>query len=166
MEVATVDWIIIGLVALSALISLVRGFVKEAMSLVIWMVAFAVAVNFKQPAATLLVNMIDQPSIRQLVAFGGLFVGTLLLGSMVNFLLGKLVSSTGLSGTDRMLGLVFGVFRGLLIVLAVVVILPSALPVDEDPWWQASALIPVFQSFEVWGRETAAAIKDLLLGWV
>ena len=50
--------------------------------------------------------------------------------------------------------------------LALVVILPSALPVDEDPWWQASALIPVFQSFEVWGRETAAAIKDLLLGWV
>ena len=103
MDVATVDWIIIGLIAFSALISLVRGFVKEAMSLVIWMLAFAVAVNFKQPAAELLTNMINQPSIRQLVAFGGLFVGTLLLGSMVNFLLGKLVSSTGLSGTDRML---------------------------------------------------------------
>jgi membrane protein required for colicin V production len=166
MDVATIDWIIIGLIAFSALISLVRGFVKEAMSLVIWMLAFAVAVNFKQPAAELLTNMINQPSIRQLVAFGALFVGTLLLGSMVNFLLGKLVSSTGLSGTDRMLGLIFGVFRGLLIVLALVVILPSALPVDEDPWWQASARIPVFQSFEVWGRETAAAIKDLLLGWV
>ena len=107
MEVATVDWIIIALIALSALISLIRGFVKEAMSLVIWMVAFAVAVNFKESVAELLINMIDQPSIRQLVAFGGLFVGTLLLGSMVNFLLGKLVSSTGLSGTDRMLGLVF-----------------------------------------------------------
>jgi membrane protein required for colicin V production len=166
MEVATIDWIIIALIALSALISLIRGFVKEAMSLVIWMVAFAVAVNFKESAAELLINMIDQPSIRQLAAFGGLFVGTLLLGSMVNFLLGKLVSSTGLSGTDRMLGLVFGVFRGLLIVLALVVILPSSLPVDKDPWWQASALIPVFQSFELWGRETAAAIKDLLLGWV
>jgi membrane protein required for colicin V production len=166
MEVATIDWIIIALIALSALISLIRGFVKEAMSLVIWMVAFAVAVNFKESAAELLINMIDQPSIRQLAAFGGLFVGTLLLGSMVNFLLGKLVSSTGLSGTDRMLGLVFGVFRGLLIVLALVVILPSALPVDKDPWWQASALIPVFQSFELCGRETAAAIKDLLLGWV
>ena len=166
MEVATVDWIIIALIALSALISLIRGFVKEAMSLVIWMVAFAVAVNFKESAAELLINMIDQPSIRQLAAFGGLFVGTLLLGSMVNFLLGKLVSSTGLSGTDRMLGLVFGVFRGLLIVLALVVILPSALPVDKDPWWQASALIPVFQSFEAWGREAAAAIKNLLLGWV
>ena len=166
MDLATVDWIIIGLVAFSALISLIRGFVKEAMSLVIWMLAFTVAVNFKQPAAELLTNMINQPSIRQLVAFGALFVGTLLLGSMVNFLLGKLVSSTGLSGTDRMLGLVFGAFRGLLIVLALVVILPSALPVDQDPWWQASALIPVFQSFEAWGREAAAAIKDLLLGWV
>ena len=82
MEVATVDWIIIGLVGLSALISLVRGFVKEAMSLVIWMVAFAVAVNFKQPASALLVNMIDQPSIRRFVCrdltawqYGQFFIG-------------------------------------------------------------------------------------------
>jgi len=163
---AHVDWIILAVVTLSALISLVRGFVKEAMSLVIWVVAFAVAMQFKELAAGLLVNMIEQASIRQLVAWGGLFVGTLLLGSMVNFLLGKLVSSTGLSGTDRMLGLVFGVFRGLLIVLALVIVLPSALPVDQDPWWQASKLIPIFQGFETWGREAAAALSHFLLGWV
>ena len=166
MELATIDLIIVGVVLLSGLISLVRGFVKEAMSLVIWVVAFAVAMNFKEPAAALLVNVIEQPSIRQLVAWGALFVATLLLGSMVNYLLGKLVSSTGLSGTDRMLGLVFGVFRGLLIVLALVIVLPSALPVDQDPWWQSSALIPIFQGFEAWGKEAATAISDLLLGWV
>ena len=166
MELATIDLIIVGVVLLSGLISLVRGFVKEAMSLVIWVVAFAVAMNFKEPAAALLVNVIEQPSIRQLVAWGALFVATLLLGSMVNYLLGKLVSSTGLSGTDRMLGLVFGVFRGLLIVLALVIVLPSALPVDQDPWWQSSSFIPIFQGFEAWGKEAATAISDLLLGWV
>ena len=84
MELATIDLIIVGVVLLSGLISLVRGFVKEAMSLVIWVVAFAVAMNFKEPAAALLVNVIEQPSIRQLVAWGALFVATLLLGSMVN----------------------------------------------------------------------------------
>ena len=165
-EVAAVDWGIMAILAISALISLVRGFVKEAMSLVIWLVAFAVAMNFKEPAAELLVNFISLASLRQLAAWGMLFVGTLLLGGMVNFLLGKLVSSTGLSGTDRMLGLIFGVFRGLLIVLALVIILPKALPVEQDPWWQASALIPVFQSFADWGVETAAAVKDFIMGWV
>ena len=163
---AHIDWIILSVITLSGLISLVRGFVKEAMSLVIWIVAFAVAMQFKELAAGLLINMIEQPSIRQLVAWGGLFVATLLLGSVVNFLLSKLVSSTGLSGTDRMLGLVFGVFRGLLIVLALVIVLPGALPVDQDAWWQTSKLIPIFQGFEAWGRETAAAVSDFLLGGV
>ena len=166
MDIATVDWVIFGILVISALISLVRGFIKEAMSLVIWIAAFAVAMNFKEPVSELLVNFISLASLRQLAAWGLLFIGTLLLDSMVNYLLGKLVSSTGLSGTDRMLGLIFGVFRGLLIVLALVIILPKALPVDQDSWWQASALIPVFQSFADWGTETAAAVKDFIMGWV
>jgi membrane protein required for colicin V production len=166
MDIATADWGIVGIISISGLISLVRGFVKEAMSLVIWIAAFAVAMNFKEPAADFLVNFIALASIRQLAAWGSLFVGTLLLGAMVNFLLGKLVSSTGLSGTDRTLGLVFGVFRGLLIVLALVIILPQAVPVDQDPWWLASSLIPLFQGFEAWGREVATAVTDFITGWI
>jgi membrane protein required for colicin V production len=166
MDFATADLVILAIVAISGLISLVRGFVKEAMSLVIWIAAFIVAMNFKEPVSEMLVNFIELASFRQLAAWGGLFVGTLLLGAVVNFLLGKLVSSTGLSGTDRTLGLVFGVFRGLLIVLALVVILPKAVPVDQDPWWNASALIPLFQGFETWGREAAAGVKDFLTSWI
>jgi len=166
MDIATADWGIVGIISISGLISLVRGFVKEAMSLVIWIAAFALAMNFKEPAADLLVNFIALASIRQLASWGGLFVGILLLGTIVNFLLGKLVSSTGLSGTDRTLGLVFGVFRGLLIVLALVIILPQAVPVDQDLWWLASSLIPLFQGFEAWGREAATAVTDFITGWI
>ena len=166
MDIAIVDWGIVGVISISGLISLVRGFVKEAMSLVIWIAAFVVAMSFKEPVADLLVNFIALASIRQLAAWGGLFVGTLLLGAVVNFLLGKLVSSTGLSGTDRTLGLVFGVFRGLLIVLALVIALPQAVPVDKDPWWLASSLIPLFQGFEAWGREAATAVIHFITGWV
>jgi membrane protein required for colicin V production len=166
MDIATVDIGIVCIVAISGLISLVRGFVKEAMSLLIWVAAFVVAMTFKEPAVELLVNFIDLASMRQLAAWAGLFVGTLLLGSVANFLLGKLVSSTGLSGTDRTLGLVFGVFRGLLVVLAIVIILPQAVPVDEDPWWRASSLIPLFQGFEAWGGEAATAVKDYLTSWM
>ena len=166
MEIAVVDIGIAVIIAISGLISLVRGFVKEAMSLVIWLLAYVVAMTFSEQLSALLINMIELASLRQLVAWGGLFVGTLLLGAIINYLLGKLVSSTGLGGTDRTLGLVFGVFRGLLIVLAIVVMLPLAIPVDQDLWWQESTLIPIFQSFEDWGRNAVAEIKYLLTGWI
>lgn len=166
MELASVDWIILAVVALSALVSVIRGFIKEAMSLVIWVLAFIVAMNFKGQVADLLINVIELPSIRQAVAWIALFAGILLAGGMVNYVLGKLVSSTGLSGTDRLLGLVFGMARGLVIVLALVVLLPQILPVDQDYWWQESAFIPKFQEFETWGRETASAVKSFLLSWI
>ena len=166
MDIATIDIAIVFIVAASGVISMIRGFVKEAMALVIWLSAFVVAMSFKEVVAELLANVIVLASIRQLAAWGILFVGTLLIGAMVNFLLGKLVSSTGLSGTDRTLGLVFGVFRGLLVVLALVIIVPKALPVDQDSWWTASSLIPLFQSFEEVGREAAAAFSDFIMGWV
>jgi membrane protein required for colicin V production len=166
MDIATIDIAIVFIVAASGVISMIRGFVKEAMALVIWLSAFVVAMSFKEVVAELLANVIVLASIRQLAAWGILFVGTLLIGAMVNFLLGKLVSSTGLSGTDRTLGLVFGVFRGLLVVLALVIIVPKALPVDQDSWWTASSLIPLFQSFEEVGREAAAAFSDFIMGWI
>jgi membrane protein required for colicin V production len=166
MDIAVADTGIVVIVAISSFISLIRGFVKEAMSLVIWVAAFVIAMTFSEAASELLINFIELASLRQLAAWGGLFVGTLLVGAMVNFLLGKLVSSTGLGGTDRTLGFVFGVFRGLLVVLALVIALPKAIPVEQDPWWQESTLIPVFQSFEGWGREAATDIKNLLTGWI
>ena len=166
MGVGAVDIAIVVIIAVSGCISLIRGFVKEAMSLVIWLTAFVVAMTFKELVAEVLVNVISLASMRQLAAWLILFVGTLLIGAMVNFLLGKLVSSTGLSGTDRTLGLVFGVFRGALIVLALVVLLPEVLPVDQDLWWTSSKLIPVFMSFKDLGIEAAMAVKDFIIGWI
>lgn len=166
LDFAAADWGISGIVVVSALISLIRGFIKEAMSLAIWVIAFIIAMNFKEEAAELLVNLVDLPSLRQAAAWILLFVGSLLIGGLVNYLLGKLVQTTGLSGADRLLGLIFGAARGLLIVLALVVMLPQLVPVDQDPWWQNSRLIPEFLRFETWGRETANQVKNYVLGWI
>ncbi|MEY4589137.1 MAG: hypothetical protein RL497_1213 [Pseudomonadota bacterium] len=143
-----VDWVILGIFGLSSLIGLVRGLVKEAMSLVVWALALFVASHFKVQMAILLEPYIQTPSLREMAAFGGLFVGTLFTGALVNFVLGQIVKMTGLGGTDRILGAVFGAGRGFLVVMAIIIFLPPVIPIDKDNWWHQSILIPEFQAFE------------------
>jgi membrane protein required for colicin V production len=156
------DWAIIAVLGLSALISVVRGFVKEIVSLLIWLAAAVIASIFHDQLASLMSDLIDTPSLRMLAAWIVLFVAVLLVGSILNYLLGKLVKATGLSGTDRLLGLVFGAIRGLIIVMVILIILPKILPVMEDQWWLESTLIPYFMHYEDWARETGTAVLDFL----
>ncbi len=166
MILSTVDYAILIVLAMSAAISLVRGFAKEALSLILWVVAFAVTMTFNQQCAVYLIDVVDLPSMRLAVASVGLFVATLIGGSIVNYLIGTLVMITGLGGLDRLLGLVFGMARGALLVLALVIVVPTVIPIDRDQWWTASVLIPYFLQFEVWGIETLAWIKAILMGWI
>lgn len=156
------DWAIIAVLGVSALISVVRGFVKEVVSLLIWLTAAVVASIFHDQLATVMADLIDTPSLRMLAAWVILFVAVLVVGGILNFLLGKLVQATGLSGTDRLLGLLFGVVRGLIILMVVLIILPKVLPVTQDQWWIESTLIPYFMQYEDWARETGTAVLDFL----
>ena len=156
------DWAIIAVLGVSALISVVRGFVKEVVSLLIWLTAAIVASIFHDQLATVMADLIDTSSLRMLAAWIILFIAVLLVGSILNYLLGKLVQATGLSGTDRLLGLLFGIARGLIILMVILTILPKMLPVMEDPWWLESTLIPYFMQYEDWARETGTAVLDFL----
>ncbi|PCJ92003.1 MAG: colicin V production CvpA [Porticoccaceae bacterium] len=156
------DWAIIAVLGVSALISVVRGFVKEVVSLLIWLTAAIVASIFHDQLATVMADLIDTSSLRMLAAWIILFIAVLLVGSILNYLLGKLVQATGLSGTDRLLGLLFGTARGLIILMVILTILPKMLPVMEDPWWLESTLIPYFMQYEDWARETGTAVLDFL----
>ena len=156
MSFTPVDWAIIAIVVISALISLKRGFVKEALSLLTWIIAGAVAWMFGGSLAQYLVNYIETPSARVIAGCTILFIATLLVGAMVNFLIGELIRVTGLSGTDRFLGMVFGAARGGLLVVVAVGLL-SLGPVQQDQWWQQSRLLPQFVMVADWS-------KNLILG--
>ena len=138
-----IDVAILGILTISALISLVRGFVKEALSLVGWVLAFWLALTFTEVVASGLESQISVPSIRKAVAFMTLFVATLLVTSVVIYLVDILVQKTGISGTDRMLGIFFGISRGAIIV-CILVLLASMTPLPQDPWWTQSKLLPYF----------------------
>ena len=146
-----VDALILGILVISSLISLSRGFIKEALSLVTWVVAGIVAWMFGGSLAHHFEAYLDTPSVRVIAACAILFIVTLLIGALVNFLLAQLVRATGLTGTDRLLGMVFGGARGLLLVVIIVGLLSLA-PVQNDSWWQQSTLIPHFLLIADWSK--------------
>ena len=95
-----IDFVILGIIAISTLVSLIRGFVKEAVSLAVWVAAFFIASQFYQDLAVYFTQIQDQ-MLRNAAAIAALFVVTLILGAIINYILSKLVQTTGLSGTDR-----------------------------------------------------------------
>ena len=139
-----IDYVIFGLIGLSAIIGLFRGFVREALSLVTWGVAIWVALTFTPLASSYLEPYLDTPSLRQIAAFAGLFIATLIVGAIINSLICLLVRKSGIGGTDRFLGLLFGIVRGALVV-AILVLLAGLTPLPEDPWWQESKAMPYFE---------------------
>lgn len=149
---AWIDIAIIALIVLSALLSLFRGFVKEALALASWLIALWVAMIFYEDLAAILAQWIAEPSIQNIAAFSLIFIGILLVGALVNYLASKLVVKTGLAMTDRMLGVVFGLARGAVIV-AIMVLFAGLTPMPQDSWWQSSQLIGYFQDFALWMRE-------------
>jgi len=151
MAFAWIDVVILALIALSAILSLFRGFVREAVALVTWLVALWVAMAFYEDLAAILSQWISLPSAQRITAFAVLFICVLLLGAIVNFLASKLVNKTGLTGTDKLLGIVFGVARGGVIV-AILVLLAGLTPLPQDPWWQDSQLLGYFQELAMWMR--------------
>jgi membrane protein required for colicin V production len=138
------DYVVLAIILVSALISIGRGFIREVMSLLGWMAALWVSISFSPSLADLFAG-VSVPSMRRLLAFLTLFIATLLLAAGINYLIAKLIVSSGLSSTDRALGIVFGIVRGVAIV-TLLVLLTGLTPLPNDPWWEASLLLQHFQA--------------------
>lgn len=147
---AVIDWLIMAILLVSTLISIKRGFVKEALSLATWVAAVVVSRLFASQVSSLLVGTIDMPSMRLGAAYALLFAGTLIVGALLNNLIGEVVKMTGLGGTDKFFGMFFGFARGSVVILVITVGLYYLAPVEEDSWWKDSMLIPYVVSAIEW----------------
>lgn len=134
------DFAILGVIALSAVIGFFRGFLRETIGLVTWALAFYCAFISAETTAVWFRDWIDSSSIRIGAGFAVVFIGVLIIGAIVNYVIGRLVSKTGFAGTDRTLGGVFGVMRGTAI-LVLLVLLAGMTPLPDDAWWQKSTFI-------------------------
>ncbi len=157
------DFVILGTIAVSMALSLMRGFTIEALSLVSWVAAFIIARLFSLPLAVLLTDYIDPPSARQPVAFIVLFILTLIVGALIKHLVKELVKATGLSGTDRALGSIFGALRGALLVVVALSVLARTTQMPADPWWQKSFLIPHFLLVETWTADMGKMVWNKIM---
>jgi membrane protein required for colicin V production len=144
-----VDYTILGIILLSVIISLFRGLIREVMALVVWVAAFAVAFMFTDDVEGLLSTAVDVPSARLAISFGLLFLVTLIIGGLLNYVLGQLIEKTGLTGTDRFFGIFFGLARAG-VLLTAIVMLAGLTPAPQDSWWQQSKLLPVFESLALY----------------
>ena len=156
------DYIILAILGLSVLIGLWRGLISEVLGLVVWALAFWVAWLFGPSVAGYFEHSIQLPSARMLVGYGICFLTVLIAGALLRFLVSKLVEGTGLSGTDRLLGLLFGFARGVLLVTLGVFLLGFT-AVIRDPWWNDSVLLPQFKGVAAWlGEQVPDSVRHHL----
>ncbi|MEZ7942402.1 MAG: CvpA family protein [Halioglobus sp.] len=145
-----VDWAIIAVLGLSILLSLWRGFVREAVSLAGWIAAFVIANMFVGEMAAFLQQWIANVTGRYVAAYALLFAGMLMVAGIAGKLSAQVVKVTGLTLLDRLLGTVFGFARGIIIVLVVVYVLRQLAPPQNLLWLDESQLMPHVDMLGQW----------------
>jgi membrane protein required for colicin V production len=151
-----VDWVIIVVLTLSILLSLWRGFAREAISLAGWVAAFVIAQFFVDEMASMLTQWIVNITGRYVAAYAILFVGTLVVAGILGKLATQLVRVTGLTVLDRLLGTVFGFARGIILILVAVFVLRQLLPPADLQWLQQSQLMPHLDMLAQWVQTISA----------
>ena len=139
------DYAVIVAIAISILFGAWRGVVGEILALVAWVVAFFVARAEAPQVAQWLVGQIAEPGIRLAAAYGIIFIAVLIVFSIARKVISMLLSVVGLGLLDRLLGAFFGIFRGVLVVLAGVMV-AGMTPLPKSAWWQGSVLAPPLET--------------------
>ena len=149
------DYAALAVLAFSLLVGILRGFVRELVMLAGWVAAFVLATFFSGHLARVMPDNLG-PMVAQLLAYAAIFGGTLIAAALIGLLASMLARSAGLGWTDRGLGACFGVVRGVLVVLAAVLV-AGFTPLPQQPFWKSAVLSGPFETAVV-------ALKSFLPG--
>ena len=155
------DIVIIIIVLLSSAIGLARGFLEELLSLIIWFSAIVLALYFSTDLADMLDTQVGDESVRHAVGFFVVFILVLIAGWVLQWLARQLISKTGLTGTDRFFGFLFGSARGVLVCIVALIALKSF--EFEARWWHDSIFIPELLAFEQDVLELMGKARDVVI---
>ena len=147
-----IDYAIVGIISISLALGLWRGFVREALSLVVWIGAFSLSYSSADLLAPILESVVADKALRVAVSFVAIFISVHVVGFFVSRLLSKIVKSIGLSSVDRVAGAGFGFLRGFIIV-SVIVLLIGMTPIKDSPQWTGSSLVPMVGEALGWIQE-------------
>lgn len=144
-----IDFVVIGVVLLSLAVGAWRGMVSEILALVAWVVAFLAARTWATPAggwlATGLADPLAEPLTQQAAGFVAIFVAVLILFALARWVVSLLLRAVGLAPLDRVLGSLFGVARGVLVVW-VGVLLAGLTALPQQQWWRQAVLAPPLET--------------------
>lgn len=132
------DYLILAILGASGLLGFARGLMKELMSLVAYVTAFVAAIWWGPYAAMWLDGWVESSLLRSAIAYALTFVGVLLGIGLINMVLSALIEHTGLSPADHGLGMAFGLMRGVVFIL-ILVIVAGYTQIPAEPWWQESS---------------------------
>ncbi len=143
------DYIILSIIGASVITGLFRGFVKELIALIVWILAIWLAYRYAAVVNQYLIPYISDNKIRMAISFAAILLGTIILGALVNALLSFILSRAGMSGTDRLLGMGFGFVRGIFIVSLIMLMIQIA-GVTLEPYRAQSKLYAKFDPIVRW----------------
>lgn len=160
-----IDYVLIGIVVLSVIISVMRGFMREIVSLISWVAAFWISLHFHADVAEHLVSVISSQWVRTAVSFSAVFFAVLLASMLVNLLIGLFMKASKAEMTDRFVGAIFGLIRGGVVVIALMTVV-SMTPLTTSEWWRHSYLIisckPAIERVRAWMPKEAHSSSAML----
>ena len=140
-----IDLAVLAVIVLSAFISFMRGFFREAVSLTMWVMAILITLTFTAQFSTLLPDTIETPAARASISAMVLFFGTLAIGTIISWLFQRIVDSASLTKIDRFAGVAFGLGRGCIMIILLVLAAHLTPAMKQEVWWRESATMPYFE---------------------
>jgi len=159
------DFVIIGVIILSVLVSFFRGFLRETISLVSWIAGVVIALRFSQQASSWFESFVSSPTLRYIFAFIALFIAVLIVGMLVGFVVKKGIDASGFSIADRMLGAIFGFARGVLLI-AIVLIFVTMTQFKNTDAIVHSELTSTFMPLVTWLNSIFPKQIDQVKQWI